>query len=119
MDEAFVDVTKEAKLRVTHGACPASWHGHLHLGEVGTAAGSTLASVRCSASLEGGHGGRALIYTAKGPWWCCMHTTNESCQRAPAELTDPARTADRAGGRQPPQANGPAGNHASVAWHCG
>lgn len=54
MDEAFVDVTKEAKLRVAHGACPASWHGHLHLGEVSTAAGSKRASVRCSASLEGG-----------------------------------------------------------------
>lgn len=34
MDEAFVDVTEEAKLRVVQGACPAAWHGHLHLGEV-------------------------------------------------------------------------------------
>lgn len=49
MDEAFVDVTKEAKLRVAHGACPASWHGHLHLGDVGgviTIASTTLAFVR-------------------------------------------------------------------------
>ena len=62
MDEAFVDVTREAELRVAHGACPASWHGHLHLGEVGTAVGSSLASVTCCACLFGW----PLTHTAEG-----------------------------------------------------
>jgi hypothetical protein len=47
MDEAFVDVTKEAKLRVAHGACPASWHGHLHLGEVDAASKQQPCQTSC------------------------------------------------------------------------
>lgn len=34
MDEAFVDLTKEARLRVAHATGGGGFHGHIHLCEV-------------------------------------------------------------------------------------
>lgn len=34
MDEAFVDITKEARLRVANATGGGGFHGHIHLGEV-------------------------------------------------------------------------------------
>lgn len=111
MDEAFVDVTKEAKLRVAQGACAGSWRGHLHLGKVGE-------KQTCKVMLHFG----AYITGLLPCHLVCQLAALLSIKRG-VEVSPHTeswlrcawvqRVADGARGRQPSQADGPAGARAA------